>query len=118
MSLPLRVIIDIALVGGAFFALAGALGILKMPDTFSRMQAATNVSTFGLLGILLGALIYAIADGQGAATIIKIALIGIFALCTNPLSAHALSRAAYRAGIRPRRNLVCDDYGRDNPHDD
>ena len=43
----LRIIIDVLIAVGAFFAIAGTLGVLKMPDTFSRMQASTCITTMG-----------------------------------------------------------------------
>ena len=49
MNIVLRVIIDIFILGGCFFALAGAVGIVRMPDTFSRMQSSTNITTLGVL---------------------------------------------------------------------
>ena len=50
----IRIIIDLLIVGGLVFAVAGTIGILKMPDPFSRMQAATCISTMGVLGVALG----------------------------------------------------------------
>ena len=46
----IRTVSDLFLVLGAVFALAGTIGVLKMPDTFSRMQASTCISTLGMLG--------------------------------------------------------------------
>ena len=60
MNIVLRVIIDIFILGGYFFALAGAVGIVRMPDTFSRMQSSTNITTLGVLLTLIGALLYCI----------------------------------------------------------
>ena len=42
-----------------FFALAGVVGILRMPDAFCRMQSSTNIATFGVLGVILGGILYA-----------------------------------------------------------
>lgn len=117
MSIGIRIVIDILLAVGIFFALAGTVGMLRMPDTFSRMQSSTNIATLGLLGILAAALVYAIYIGN-AGMAVKIAVIGVFAIITNPVGAHSICRAAYRAGVRPERALVCDEYGRDNPHGD
>ncbi|MEI3062527.1 MAG: monovalent cation/H(+) antiporter subunit G [Oscillospiraceae bacterium] len=41
-----------------FFAFAGAVGVVRMPDTFSRMQSSTNITTLGMLLTLIGALLY------------------------------------------------------------
>ncbi|MBQ6808749.1 MAG: Na+/H+ antiporter subunit G [Firmicutes bacterium] len=111
--LILRILIDVLLVGGCFFALAGTLGVLRMPDSFSRMQASTNIPTFGLLGIVLAALLYAIFMEHNAAMAVKVLIIGGFVLLTNPIVGNTLSRAAYKYGIRPKKPMVQDDYGRD-----
>ena len=55
--MTVRIIADVLIAIGAIFALAGTIGILKMPDTFSRMQASTCVPTLGMLGAMLGALL-------------------------------------------------------------
>ena len=117
MNLALRIVIDVLLACGIFFAFAGTVGILRMPDTFSRMQSSTNIATFGLLGIVAGALVYAIYTGNSAMAV-KIVVIGVFSIVTAPVGGHIVCRAAYRSGVRPKRELVCDDYGRDNPHGD
>ena len=71
--MALRIVIDALLVIGAFFALAGTLGVLKMPDTFCRMQASTCITTLGMLGVAIGGLLYAIFIMGHPATAIKIA---------------------------------------------
>ena len=53
MNLALRIIIDVFIVGGCFFAFAGAVGLVRMPDTFSRMQSSTNITTLGVLLTLI-----------------------------------------------------------------
>ena len=55
----IRIIIDLLVLCGLIFAAAGAAGILKMPDLFSRMQAATCISTLGVLGVVLGGVLFA-----------------------------------------------------------
>ena len=61
----LRIVIDVLIGIGAIFALAGTIGILKMPDAFSRMQASTCIPTLGTICPLLGALLYAIFFKNG-----------------------------------------------------
>ena len=51
----LRIVIDVLIAVGAIFALAGTIGLLKMPDIFSRMQASTCISTMGVIGVAIGA---------------------------------------------------------------
>ncbi len=109
----LRIAIDILIAIGLFFAFAGTKGILKMPDTFCRMQASTCIPTLGVLCTMLGALLYAIFIMHSAGTAVKIALVAILIFVTNPVGAHAIAKGAYKAGIRPEEEMTVDDYGRD-----
>ena len=109
----LRIICDVFFLIGLIFALAGTLGILKMPDTFSRMQASTCVSTLGTLGVCIGGVLYAAIGMHSASAAVKIAVIGLLILVTNPIGSHVLARGAYKAGIRPEKKMETDDLGRD-----
>ena len=110
----LRIVIDVLIGIGAIFALAGTIGILKMPDAFSRMQASTCIPTLGTICPLLGALLYAIFFKNGdVASAVKIGVICLLILVTNPLGSHALAKGAYKAGIRPEKKMETDDLGRD-----
>lgn len=111
--MALRIVIDALLVIGAFFALAGTLGVLKMPDTFCRMQASTCITTLGMLGVAIGGLLYAIFIMGHPATAIKIAVIGALVITVNPVGAHAIAKGAYRSGIRPEKRMEIDDFRRD-----
>lgn len=53
----LRIVCDVFFLVSLVFALAGTKGIIKMPDTFSRMQASTCVSTLGVLGVVIGGIL-------------------------------------------------------------
>ena len=109
----IRIIIDLLIAVGLVFAVAGTKGIIKMPDPFSRMQASTCVATLGVLGVVIGGLIYAIGVMGSAGTAIKIALVGLLILVTNPIGSHVLARGAYKAGIRPEKKMETDELGRD-----
>ena len=109
MNIVLRVIIDIFILGGCFFALAGAVGIVRMPDTFSRMQSSTNVTTLGVLLTLIGALLYFIFVMHSWGSAAKVLVIGVLTVLANPVGGHTMARAAYRIGIRPKRALAVDD---------
>ena len=111
--LAVRIIADVLILCGAFFATAGTIGLLKMPDAFSRMQATTCVSTLGMLGALLGALLYAVVVMGSASAAIKIALIALLIFVTNPIGSHAIAKGAYRSGVRPEKPMEVDDFGRD-----
>lgn len=113
--MALRIVIDVLLGVGAFFALVGVLGILFMPDTFCRMQASTCVNTMGVIGLTVGALLYAIFFKQmDVASAVKIGVIGLLILVTNPIGAHSIAKGAYKAGIRPAKPMETDDLGRDS----
>ena len=109
----IRIIADLLLLIGAVFALAGTIGILKMPDTFSRMQASTCVTTLGILCTGLGALLYAIFAMHSASAAVKIAVIVLMIFVTNPVGSHAIAKGAYRAGFRPEKRMEVDEFRRD-----
>ena len=111
--LILRIAIDILIAAGLIFALAGTLGVMRMPDTFCRMQASTCVTTQGVIGVGLGALLYAIFIMGSAATAVKVLVICGLVLVTNPVGAHAIAKGAYQAGIRPKKRMEIEDYRRD-----
>ena len=109
----MRIVIDVLLAAGFIFALAGAKGILQMPDAFCRMQASTCISTLGTLGVIVGGALYAFFVMGSVSTGVKILLIGLLIITINPVGAHAIAKGAYRSGIRPDKEMEIDDYGRD-----
>ena len=111
--MALRIVIDLLIAIGLFFALAGTKGIIKMPDAFCRMQASTCISTLGVLCTAIGAVLYAILIMGSIGTAVKIGLIAILILLTNPIGSHSIAKGAYKAGIRPEKEMSIDDYGRD-----
>lgn len=116
MSMTLRVIIDVLLVLGAFFALAGTVGIIRMPDCFCRMQSSTNIATLGLFFAIIGGALYAIFVMHSWASFGKILFVGVIYIIQNPAGAQALARAAYRRG-NEHVDMACDDMalGEDKP---
>ena len=111
--MALRIVIDLLIAIGLFFALAGTKGIIKMPDAFCRMQASTCISTLGVLCTAIGAVLYAILIMGSIGTAVKIGLIALLILLTNPIGSHAIAKGAYKAGIRPEKEMTVDEYGRD-----
>jgi multicomponent Na+:H+ antiporter subunit G len=92
-------------VAGAAFAMLAAVGLLRMPDVFTRMQASTKASTLGLGCLLLGA---ALQLGDFA-SFIRVISIGAFVLLTTPVAAHVIARAAYLANIPLWEGTVLDE---------
>src|SRR5690606_41440257 len=76
---------------GSTLCLLAAVGVLRMPDIFTRMQAGSKASTFGLAFLLIGTALD-IAEG---ATVARALLIAAFIMLTTPVAAHAVARAAY-----------------------
>ena len=109
----LRIVIDLLMLCGLYFALAGTKGVIQMPDTFCRMQASTCVSTLGMLGALLGSLLYAVFVMGSPSAAVKIAVIALLIFVTNPIGSHAIAKGAYRHGIRPEKPMEVDDFRRD-----
>jgi len=91
----------LTLLGTAFLFL-GALGIFRMPDIYNRMQAGTKATTLGNMLTLMG--LGLLVPGW----LPKIIMIILFVLITNPLSSHALSRAAHRHGVPLAAGSVLD----------
>lgn len=94
-------IVDIAswvcLVAGGFFCLVGGIGLLRMPDFYTRMHAASVTETLGAGLILLGLLIQAGITLVGA----KLLMIGLLIFFTSPAASHALAKAALSRGLQP-----------------
>ena len=90
---------------GATFALLAGVGILRMPDVFTRMQASTKASTLGL-GCLLIAL--AIRHHE-TAFVVRAAAIAAFMMLTTAVAAHVIARAAARSGAPLWKGTVIDE---------
>lgn len=94
----LRSILGGGLVGlGALAALVGAVGLLRLPDFYTRAHAGGVTDTLGALGILAGLAVLS-PDWLIA---FKLLIVLVVALFASPASCHALVRAAYRTGVRP-----------------
>ena len=109
----MRIIIDALIVFSLLFAFAGVVGILRMPDSYCRMQSSTNISTFGILGVILGGILYAAFILNNAEIAVKLAVLGAFYLITTPISGHAIAKGAYWHGVRPEKAMTCDKLGED-----
>ena len=107
--------IGVVLIGvGLLFDLFGTVGLVRLPDIYNRLQAATKCVTLGTCMILLGA---AVVSGLGPLAV-KAILCMIFLLLTSPVAAHALARGAYRSGVRLWPGSVVDRYREKVAQDD
>ncbi|MFO8012090.1 MAG: monovalent cation/H(+) antiporter subunit G [Phycisphaerae bacterium] len=92
---------------GLAFDLFGCLGLVRLPDVYNRVQAATKCVTLGTCLILGGTALY----GMTGPMTIKALLCAVFLLLTSPVAAHAIARGAYRSGVRLWEGSVIDRYG-------
>jgi multicomponent Na+:H+ antiporter subunit G len=82
---------------GGFFLITGSIGVLRLPDFYSRLHAVGVCDTLGTGLILLGLMVQ---GGLSLATV-KLMLILYFVIFTGPTSIHAMAEAALRGGLRP-----------------
>jgi|OpeIllAssembly_1097287.scaffolds.fasta_scaffold52974_4 multicomponent Na+:H+ antiporter subunit G len=95
---------------GVAFDFLGVLGLVRLPDVYNRLQAATKCVTFGSVGILIGIFIM-----QGFSSFGVKALIGVvFIFLASPTAAHVIARAAHRSRIPLTNITVVDKYEEDN----
>ena len=92
---------------GAVLMLLAGLGVLRLPDVFSRMHAGTKAASLGLACILVG-----VALEADAPTAAKLVAAILFQFSTAPVAAHVIGRAAYRAGIPLWEGTLLDELAR------
>lgn len=95
----------VLLLTGVALALFAGLGLLRFPDVFSRMHAATKPATLGLLLVTVGAALRMDDGGDRS----KLLLVAAFQFLTAPVAAHMIGRAAYRSGTGALDQLVVDE---------
>mgnify|MGYP002641988530 CR=1 FL=1 len=91
----MRLIADIFLLLGAAFCFLAALGLIRMPDVYNRIQVGTKSATLGTMAIILGVGILH-PEWWG-----KLVCICGFILFTSPVSSSTIARAIYKSGIKP-----------------
>ncbi|ABK44715.1 Membrane bound protein complex subunit mbxC [Magnetococcus marinus MC-1] len=104
MSMLLDIIGGLLMLAGTGFLMLGGLGLVRMPDLYNRIQAGTKTTTLGTILTLAGAA--CMQPGWS----LKLALISLFLLFTNPLSSQVLARSAHRTGVKPTEKTVVDHY--------
>lgn len=87
----------ILVVSGIFLMLTGSIGIIRLPDFYSRTHATSKSDTLGILLAMLGLIVY---EGWELNSL-KLILIALFIALSNPIGAHALARSAYLTGLKP-----------------
>jgi multicomponent Na+:H+ antiporter subunit G len=98
------VVIGLAVIGLAF-SLSGVVGILRMPDVYSRIQCSSKTITMGALPVLAALVV---AEGPVSPYGSRALLVAVLLLVLNPVASHALARAAYKAGVPMWAGAVID----------
>ena len=105
MSVLIDVLVAVLAVIGTAFACLAAVGLVRLPDLFTRMQAASKGSTLGAIGVLLAAGVH---FGE-ADVVVRALLVVAFLMLTAPIAAHLIGRAGYLDGVRMENSHVMDD---------
>jgi multicomponent Na+:H+ antiporter subunit G len=90
------VVATVMAVIGVAFSLSGAVGILRMPDLYTRIQCSSKTITMGALPALVALVV---AEGPSSSYGSRTLLVAVLLLIVNPLASHALARAAYKRGV-------------------
>ena len=103
-------IIGLIFIGiGLAFDVFGCLGLVRLPDVYNRLQAATKCVTLGTCSILFGTFLIVGFTAPGMKALLSI----IFLVLTAPVSAHAIARGAHRAGVKLWDGSTVDKYKED-----
>lgn len=91
------IIVILLISAGTFFFAVGTIGILRLPDFYTRMHAVGKCETLGVVLIIAGLIIY-----EGLTLLsLKLALIACFIFIANPTATHAVVRAALNSNVLP-----------------
>ncbi|PIP13380.1 MAG: Na+/H+ antiporter subunit G [bacterium (Candidatus Stahlbacteria) CG23_combo_of_CG06-09_8_20_14_all_34_7] len=94
---------------GVAFDVFGCIGIIRLPDVYNRLQAATKCVTLGTCGILFGIFVMNGFNSLGIKVLVAIP----FIFLTSPTAAHALANGAHHFGVKLWEKSVCDKYEED-----
>jgi len=97
MEQVIDILSGLCIAAGIVALITGSLGLIRLPDLFSRTHAVGMMDTAGVGFIILGLIIH-----EGFTLVsVKLALVGIFLFFTSPIATHAVAQVAYRAGLKP-----------------
>ena len=94
---------------GVSFTFFGCVGLVRLPDIYNRLQAATKCVTMGTCSILFGTFLMVGFTAAGMKALLCI----VFLVLTTPVAAHAIARGAHRSGVKLWSGSVVDQYGED-----
>ncbi len=92
-----EIIASICVIGGVFFFAVSTIGLLRLPDVYTRLHATSKGDTLGAGLSLFGAIIYL----GWTPTSLKLFVMILFIWITSPTASHLIGKAAYKANVRP-----------------
>lgn len=102
----METLVSLLVLAGCLFALVAAIGVIRFPDCFCRLHAATKAGAFG--GSLLAVGVGLRFSDWG--TWIEVLLLIAFFYTTMPVAAHLIARASFLSGIKPTKNTDTTSY--------
>ncbi|CDZ99150.1 Na(+)/H(+) antiporter subunit G [Jeotgalicoccus saudimassiliensis] len=103
-------LITFFLIAGAFFTVVAAVGIIRLPDTYTRLHAASKSSTFGVGLTLIGVFIYFGYYHAEFDTQLLLAVLFIF--ISAPVGAHFIARSAFHSDVEPYKLTILNELKR------
>jgi multicomponent Na+:H+ antiporter subunit G len=107
MTTVLQFVALVAVVTGTLFSIVGMLGLIRLPDVYSRLQATGKVAVFGVVLLLVAAAAWTPLSWGKALLLILLLMVA------GPVTSHAIASAAYRIGI-PMKQAIRDDLAEGN----
>ncbi len=111
-----KIIGEIFLLMGSFSLFVAAIGLLRMPDVYNRVQTGTKASTLGAIMSFIGIGLLAVDHWDETNWIGRVIVLIVFIFLTNPVSSHVLMRAAYAMKIPLSKITTVDKLKEDIEH--
>ncbi|QQK75782.1 Na+/H+ antiporter subunit G [Salicibibacter cibarius] len=92
----IEILISLFVLSGSLLSLIGSIGIMRLPDVYARMHAATKSATLGVVLLILGTFTYFLAEGVFS---LQLLITIVFVFLTAPVAAMIISRSAHRNGV-------------------
>ena len=108
----LSIILTILILIGVFFNGLGSIGLMRFPDVYTRLHAATKCTTFGSIFTSLSVIIFGFyfwrvsGDSKYGVLALHTIVALVCLVITNPTGAHAIARAAHRSGVLPKQAVI------------
>ncbi|MCM3161132.1 monovalent cation/H(+) antiporter subunit G [Metabacillus litoralis] len=110
-----KFIVGFLILQGSLLSLIAAIGVVRLPDPYTRNHAASKSATLGIISILLGLFMYYLLIDHHANSRVLLGIIFVF--ITAPVAGHLISRAAYNIGVPLWEKSVQDDLAKVRKHE-